>query len=87
LHHSRLCWIALGVVRVAVPVDSSAEAGRALGRSGDDGVDGVVDQDALGLDRVYIQAKRYAPATTLAPVRYGISLEASTATRLPRASL
>jgi restriction system protein len=39
---------------------SSAEAGRALGRSGDDGVDGVVDQDALGLDRVYVQAKRYA---------------------------
>jgi restriction system protein len=39
---------------------SSAETGRALGRSGDDGVDGVVDQDALGLDRVYIQAKRYA---------------------------
>lgn len=35
-------------------------AGRALGRSGDDGVDGVIDQDALGLDRVYIQAKRYA---------------------------
>lgn len=34
--------------------------GRPLGRSGDDGVDGVVDQDALGLDRVYIQAKRYA---------------------------
>ena len=39
---------------------SVAEAGRALGRSGDDGVDGVVDQDALGLDQVYIQAKRYA---------------------------
>jgi len=35
-------------------------AGRTLGRSGDDGVDGVIDQDALGLDRVYIQAKRYA---------------------------
>jgi restriction endonuclease Mrr len=33
---------------------------RALGRSGGDGVDGVIDQDALGLDRVYIQAKRYA---------------------------
>jgi restriction endonuclease Mrr len=30
------------------------------GRSGDDGVDGVIDQDALGLDRIYIQAKRYA---------------------------
>ncbi len=39
---------------------SAANAGRALGRSGDDGVDGVIDQDALGLDRVYIQAKRYA---------------------------
>jgi restriction system protein len=35
-------------------------AGRAIGRSGDDGVDGVVDQDPLGLDRVYIQAKRYS---------------------------
>jgi restriction system protein len=39
---------------------SAAEASRALGRSGDGGVDGVIDQDALGLDRVYIQAKRYA---------------------------
>lgn len=38
---------------------SSEDAGRAIGRSGDDGVDGVVDQDPLGLDRVYIQAKRY----------------------------
>ncbi len=38
---------------------STENAGRTLGRSGDDGVDGVVDQDALGLDRVYIQAKRY----------------------------
>jgi restriction system protein len=35
-------------------------AGRAIGKSGDDGVDGVIDQDALGLDRVYVQAKRYA---------------------------
>ncbi|MFZ0593468.1 MAG: winged helix-turn-helix domain-containing protein, partial [Bryobacteraceae bacterium] len=38
----------------------SDQPGRTLGRSGDDGVDGVIDQDALGLDRVYIQAKRYA---------------------------
>jgi restriction system protein len=44
---------------------SAADAGRALGRSGDDGVDGVIDQDALGLDRVYIQAKRYAAANTV----------------------
>lgn len=39
---------------------SSEEAGQALGRSGDDGVDGVIDQDVLGVDQVYIQAKRYA---------------------------
>ena len=38
---------------------SADDAGRALGRSGDDGVDGVIDQDALGLDRVYVQAKSY----------------------------
>src|SRR3954464_3056586 len=38
---------------------STTDAGRALGGSGDGGVDGVIDQDALGLDRVYIQAKRY----------------------------
>jgi restriction system protein len=39
---------------------SVAKAGRVLGQSGDNGVDGVIDQDPLGLDRVYIQAKRYA---------------------------
>jgi restriction system protein len=35
------------------------EAGRAVGKSGDGGIDGVIDQDPLGLDRVYLQAKRY----------------------------
>ena len=44
---------------------SRADAGRTLGRSGDDGVDGVIDQDALGLDRVYIQAKRYAAGNSI----------------------
>jgi restriction system protein len=50
---------------------SVANAGRALGRSGDNGVDGVIDQDALGLDRVYIQAKRYGPGNSVgaSPVR------------------
>jgi restriction system protein len=46
---------------------SNEEAGRALGRSGDGGVDGVIDQDTLGLDRVYIQAKRYQPETSISP--------------------
>lgn len=42
-----------------------AQAGRAIGRSGDNGVDGVIDQDTLGLDRVYVQAKRYAADVTV----------------------
>ncbi len=39
---------------------SRAKAGRALGRTGDGGVDGVIQEDKLGLDVVYVQAKRYA---------------------------
>jgi restriction system protein len=31
-----------------------------LGRAGDGGVDGVINEDRLGLDRVYVQAKRYS---------------------------
>jgi restriction system protein len=31
-----------------------------LGQAGDEGIDGVIRQDALGLDRIYVQAKRYA---------------------------
>lgn len=34
--------------------------GTVLGGSGDGGIDGVIDQDALGLARIYVQAKRYA---------------------------
>ena len=44
---------------------SSEETGRALGRSGDDGVDGVIDQDPLGVDQIYIQAKRYAEGNSV----------------------
>ena len=33
-----------------------------LGKSGDGGVDGVIDEDRLGLDRIYVQAKRYDPS-------------------------
>jgi restriction system protein len=36
-------------------------AGQRLGRAGDGGIDGVINEDALGLDAVYVQAKRYAP--------------------------
>lgn len=44
---------------------TTQEAGKALGKSGDNGVDGVIDQDALGLDRVYIQAKRYTSTNSI----------------------
>ena len=37
----------------------SDEMAEALGGTGDGGVDGLIHQDPLGLDRVYIQAKRY----------------------------
>ncbi len=36
-----------------------------VGGPGDGGVDGVIDQDPLGLDRVYVQAKRYADGNTV----------------------
>jgi restriction system protein len=39
---------------------SHKNAATQLGRSGDGGVDGVINEDRLGLDRVYVQAKRYA---------------------------
>lgn len=38
---------------------SRAEAGHTVGRSGDGGIDGVIDEDHLGLDRIYLQAKRW----------------------------
>jgi restriction system protein len=41
------------------------DAARRLGKSGDGGVDGAIDEDRLGLDRIYVQAKRYAPHVTV----------------------
>ncbi len=38
---------------------SRKDAGQAIGRSGDDGIDGIIKEDRLGLDAVYIQAKRW----------------------------
>ena len=35
--------------------------GQSIGKSGDGGIDGIINEDKLGLDAVYIQAKRYAP--------------------------
>ncbi|MBC5797074.1 MAG: restriction endonuclease [Sphaerospermopsis kisseleviana] len=38
---------------------SRRDAGRAIGKAGDGGIDGIIKEDKLGLDIVYIQAKRW----------------------------
>jgi restriction system protein len=40
---------------------SREDAAQRLGRSGDEGIDGRINQDALGLDQILVQAKRYKP--------------------------
>lgn len=41
---------------------SRQEAGQRLGQSGDGGIDGVIREDELGLDAIYLQAKRWDPS-------------------------
>jgi restriction system protein len=38
---------------------SRQDAGRAIGKSGDGGIDGMIKEDRLGLDVIYVQAKRW----------------------------
>jgi len=38
---------------------SRADAGQAVGKSGDEGIDGIISEDRLGLDIVYLQAKKW----------------------------
>ena len=38
---------------------SRQEAGQAVGKSGDGGIDGIINEDRLGLDSIYLQAKRW----------------------------
>lgn len=38
---------------------SRIDAGKAIGKSGDEGIDGIIKEDKLGLDVIYIQAKRW----------------------------
>jgi restriction system protein len=39
---------------------SRKDAGQAIGKSGDEGIDGIIKEDRLGLDIIYLQAKRWA---------------------------
>jgi restriction system protein len=40
------------------------EAARAVGQTGDEGIDGIIDQDRLGLDTIYVQAKKWNSVVT-----------------------
>ena len=42
-----------------------ATMGHVIGRCGDGGIDGTIREDALGLDEVYLQAKKYAEGNTV----------------------
>lgn len=48
---------------------SRQEAGQAVGRSGDGGIDGVINEDRLGLDAIYLQAKRWEGSVGEGPIR------------------
>lgn len=48
---------------------SRQEAGKAVGRSGDGGIDGIINEDRLGLDAIYLQAKRWEGSVGEGPIR------------------
>jgi restriction system protein len=48
---------------------SYREAATVVGRSGDEGIDGVIKEDRLGLDVIYIQAKRWTTSVGIREVR------------------
>lgn len=41
------------------------DAGQAIGKSGDEGIDGIIKEDRLGLETIYVQAKRWKPENTV----------------------
>lgn len=60
----------------------SDDAGRRIGKSGDGGIDGTIHQDPLGLDIVYIQAKRWTGSVSRPTVQaFAGSLEGFKATK------
>ena len=46
---------------------SLKDAGSAIGKTGDGGIDGVIREDKLGLDNIYVQAKRWTDKTVGSP--------------------
>ena len=54
---------------VAMGYGGSREDAEAVGRSGDGGIDGIINEDVLGLDVIYVQAKRWQADVGEPPVR------------------
>ena len=48
---------------------SRKEAGQVIGKSGDGGIDGIIKEDKLGLDTIYIQAKKWDSTVPVSQVR------------------
>lgn len=48
---------------------SRKDAGQALGKSGDGGIDGIINEDKLGLDVIYVQAKRWDNTVPVKEIR------------------
>ena len=48
---------------------SRKEAGKAMGKSGDGGIDGMINEDKLGLDVIYLQAKRWDNSVPVKEIR------------------
>jgi restriction system protein len=44
---------------------SQRDAARAVGQSGDEGIDGIIDEDRLGLDTIYVQAKKWNQSSSI----------------------
>ena len=61
LTHSCFEGLILDVVRAAGFASTTADMAHKVGRSGDGGIDGVIDLDDFGLDAIYLQAKRLRP--------------------------
>lgn len=52
---------------VAMGYGTGRDAGQVRGKAGDGGIDGVIREDRLGLDLIYVQAKRYAADNSVGP--------------------
>ena len=91
--HSELSKEVLDIVRTCSPAffeklvidllitmgygGSRKDAGQAIGKSGDGGIDGIINEDKLGLDIIYLQAKRWDNAVPVKEIRDFIGALAS----------